>query len=140
MSRHTRLSSVLVNRQADVLAKLLVDGFIDIYDGLQPNDADDPISGGQTLGVTLRFGNPAFLPAEKGSIAANPIQSGTAVAELKKATWARCYADDHKTAVMDVTVGTADANIILPATHIVRGVMVGCTSFVHSIAKKTAGA
>lgn len=138
MARSTRLSSLLVNGQAELLSKLLANGFIDIYDGTQPAEADDEISG-QKLGVTLQFGNPAFLPAEKGAISANPIRSGVATNELKKATWARLYREDHKTKVMDVSVGERDANIILPTTHIVRGVTVSCASFVHSIAKKTIG-
>lgn len=136
--KSTKLSSLVVSGQAEFLAKLLNNGFIDIYDGQQPSDADEDITN-QKLGVTLQFGSPAFLPPERGVISANPIRAGVAVVELKKATWARLYREDHKTKVMDVSVGERDANILLPTTHIVRGVTVSCASFVHSIAKKSMG-
>lgn len=138
MAKRTRLSSLVVSGQAEFLAKLLNNGFIDIYDGQQPEDADEEITD-QRLGVTLQFGSPAFLPPVKGVISANLVRSGVAVAELKKATWARLYREDHKTKVMDVSVGERDANILLPTTHLVRGVTVSCSSFVHSIAKKSMG-
>lgn len=142
MAKNTRLASFTVNAQADLISKLLTNGYIDIFDGKQPEDCDDPVTN-QVLGVTLRFGSPAFMPAIKGVITANPIQSGVAITELKKATWARCYREDHKTAILDVSVGERDAsakaNILLPNTHIVRAITITCSSFIHSVAKRSAG-
>jgi hypothetical protein len=91
------------------------------------------------LCVSLKFGSPAFMPAVMGIISANPISSSKSVADVNPATWARCFRADHKTAVMDVSAGTKDANIILPNTHIVRGITIGVSSFMHSVAKLTAG-
>ncbi len=138
MAKITRLSDAVVNAQAEALAALLKDGFIDLYDGAQPESVETKIST-QRRCASLKFGSPAFLPAEKGSIAANQISSAVAEAEAKPVTWARLYRADHKTPVMDVSVGTKDANIILPTTHIVPGVMISCNSFVHSVAKSTSG-
>lgn len=138
MAKNTKLADEVVNAQANVLGEMLSDGFIDIYDGAQPESANDSISK-QTLCVSLRFGTPAFGPAQKGIISANTIASGVAVATVSNATWARVFRADHKTKVMDVSVGTKDANIILPTTNIVRGVTVQCSSFLHTVAKTTQG-
>lgn len=137
MAKNTKLADVVVNAQGEALATLLKGGFIDIYDGVQPASADVPTS--SRLCVTLQFGSPAFNPAQKGVLSANPIKSGVAVGDAEPATWARLFQEDHKTVVMDVSVGTRDANIILPTARIVKGVTVTCSSFQHSIAKSTAG-
>lgn len=138
MTKKTRLSNLVVNVQADALATLLANGFIDIYDGVQPDSADVDVSN-QTLSVSLQFGSPAFMPAQDGVLAANPIKAAVATKTVERATWARLYRSDHKTKVMDVSVGTKDANIILPTTNIQSGVTVSCSSFTHSVAKATSG-
>ena len=127
----------MVNSQADVLAMLCADGHIDFFDGVQPDNADTDAK--QSPCLTLRFGSPAFMPAKEGVLTANPIRSSVAMRTVEKATWARLFQADHKTVVMDVSVGTKDANIILPTTHIVAGVTVSCSSFTHSVAKTTQG-
>jgi hypothetical protein len=138
MSKNTRLASFVVDIQANALAELLNNGFIDIYEGPQPESPDESV-GLRKLCVSLKFGSPAFMPAVMGIISANPISASKSVADVNPATWARCFRADHKTAVMDVSAGTKDANIILPNTHIVRGITIGVSSFMHSVAKLTAG-
>lgn len=138
MPKNTNLSNLSVNVEADAFAVLLDGGFIDIYDGKQPDSADTPITT-QILGVTLAFGSPAFGRADKGIITSNPIKSGVAVNTVNPAKWARITRSDHKTVVMDVSVGTAKANIIVPTTNIAAGVMVTCSAYSHSIAKSAPG-
>lgn len=138
MPKNTKLADIVVEKQADALASLLSDGFIDIYDGTQPESADTEIVK-QKLCVSLKFGNPAFMPSQRGVISANVIASSVALETVEKASWARLFRADHKTKVMDVSVGTRDANVILPTTNIVRGVTVTCSSFQHSVAKSTSG-
>lgn len=138
MSKNTRLANFVVDIQANALAELLNDGFIDIYDGTQPESPDDEV-GSRKMCVSLKLGSPAFMPAVKGVISANPIQAGRIVANVNPATWARLYQADHKTSVMDVSVGTRDANIIVPTTHMVSGVTMSVSSFLHSVAKSTTG-
>lgn len=139
MAKNTRLADDVVDAQANVLGEMLSDGFIDIYDGVQPESANDSVPKQATLCVSLRFGSPAFGQAQKGIISANAIASGVAVSTVTNATWARVFRSDHKTKVMDVSVGMKDANIILPTTNIVRGVTVQCSSFLHVVAKTTQG-
>lgn len=138
MAKNTKLATDIINGQADLLAAALKDGYIDIYDGTQPESPEADV-GTRKMCVSMRLGSPAFAPSVKGLISANQISSGVSVADVNPATWARLYRADHKTAVMDVSVGTRDANIILPTTHIVRGVTVTCSSFLHSVAKSTTG-
>lgn len=137
MPKNTRLADIVVNAQADALASLLKDGYMDIHGGTQPDSPD--VATISRPSVSLKLAAPAFLPAERGVISANPISSGVADLDVEQATWARLYKADHKTAVMDVSVGMKDANVILPTTHIVRGVTVSCSSFTHSVAKSTPG-
>lgn len=138
MAKNTKLATDIVDGQANLLAEALKDGFIDIYDGSQPESPETDI-GNRKLCVSLKFGSPAFMPAQKGVISAHPIQQGRIIADANPATWARCYRSDHKTPVMDVSVGTKDANIIVPTTHMVTGVTMGISSFLHSVAKSTSG-
>src|SRR3954471_9952938 len=138
MSKNTRLAGFVVDIQANALAELLNNGFIDIYEGPQPESPDESV-GARKLCVSLKFGSPAFMPSVGGILSANQIGAGKSVADVNPATWARLFQADHKTAVMDVSVGTRDANIILPNTHIVRGITIGVSSFLHSVAKLTAG-
>lgn len=140
MAKDTTLATVVVDDQANILAGLLNNGYLDIFDGDKPDSVEAEISN-QKRCVSLRLGEPAFQKADKGVIVANPISSGIAFNDAMPATWARLYRADHKTAVMDVTVGAKSGqfNIVLPTDRIVRGVTVTCTSFVHTVARSTPG-
>jgi hypothetical protein len=96
MAKRSRLSSITVDAQADVLAMLLDGGYIDIFDGEQPETADASPATNNNRCVSLRFGSPAFLKSENGQVAANPISSAIATRTVQNATWARCYRPDHK--------------------------------------------
>lgn len=138
MAKNTKLATDIIDGQANLLATALKDGYIDIYDGVQPDSPETEV-GSRKLCVSLKFGSPAFMPAENGIISANPIQQSRIIADVNPATWARCYRADHKTPVMDVSVGTKDANVIVPTTHMVSGVTMGISSFMHSVAKSVSG-
>ncbi len=138
MAKNTRLADIAINAQANVFADMLRSGFIDIYDGDQPESPEVEV-GTRKLAVSLRLGAPAFMPAVKGVLSANPIQSAKIVADVTKAKWARLYQADHATAMMDVSVGTKEANIIVPTTFMVTGVTMSISSFMHSVAKSTSG-
>jgi hypothetical protein len=137
MALNTQLTNLAVNTEANALAPLLNGGFIDIYDGAQPATGDTPIST-QTLLVSLTFAATAFGSAVNGVLTANAIGSGTAVA-TSTAAWFRCYESDHATAVFDGSVGTSNANCIIPSTAIATGIVVSCLSFTHTVAKSTTG-
>lgn len=137
MAKNTQLTNLSVDTEGNAFSALMDAGFIDIYDGEQPANGDSPIKN-QKLLVSLAFSTPAFAASLAGSITANAITSGIAVAS-GTANWARIYRSDHRTSVMDVSVGTKAANIILPTTAIAAGITVSCSSFTHTIAKATPG-
>ena len=128
----TMLANATVNLEANALARLLDGGFIDIMDGPQPDAADLPITS-QTVGVTMAFGDPAFRPAVAGTIVSNLIQPGVAVTTIRP-SWARMYTSDRR-AVMDISVGVRDANLIIPTDHLEKGATLSLDKYTHTIAK-----
>ncbi len=137
MALATRLTTLVVNAQADVLAKLLDGGFVDVMDGRQPDSADEAITT-QTVLVTMSLGSPAFLGAVGGTIAANPLGPGIAQVQGDP-TWFRAYRSDHRTPVFDGSAGRKDTNMILPVKTLVAGLTVGCSGLTHTVAKMLTG-
>jgi hypothetical protein len=131
VSNIINLSDTAANAEANALAPLLNNGFIEIFSGTQPANANTALSG-NTLLATLTFGSPAFGSAAAGVITANAIASGTAVA-TDTATFARLYESNGTTVVGDVTVGTSGAGINLNTTSIVSGGLVSVTSYTHTV-------
>jgi hypothetical protein len=137
MAKNTQLTNLAVNTEANALAALCNSGQLKIYDGTQPATGDTAITT-QNLLVTLTLNATAFAAAAAGVLTANAITSGTAGAS-GTASWFRLFQSDGTTAMWDGSVGTADANLIIPSTSITSGVTIGATSFTHTIAKSTAG-
>lgn len=135
MPLNTQIAAATINAQAASLATLCNSGTIKVYDGTQPATADTAI-GAQVLGVTLTFGATAFPAAVAGVLTANAITSGTAVASITP-TWARIFASNGTTVVMDVSAGASASNMIIGA--FTSGTTVGCSSFVHNVRAATSG-
>lgn len=132
--KRTNMTNLAVETEANAFARLMDDGFIDIYSGPQPATADTPLNG-QVMAVSLSFSKPAFAPSLAGELIANSIRGGEAENSVELATWARIYRADHKTPVMDVTVGTRDAVVVLPTVNIQARITVTCSHFSHTIPK-----
>lgn len=73
------LNDALRNRQVDSVGSDLDLGFIDIYDGTQPADPDDPPDG--NLLVSCALDADAYTGAVGGSASKNGTVTGTAVAD-----------------------------------------------------------
>lgn len=131
------MSNAAVNAEATALSALFNSGYIDIYDGTQPASADTAVSTQNKL-VRLTFGATAFGAPANGVLTANAITGGTATAS-GTAGWFRVVKSDGTTVIMDGSVGTASANIVLSTTTITSGITVNCDSFVHTIQKSAAG-
>lgn len=137
MALDTQLTNLAVNTEADAFSALFNGGFAKIYNGTKPLTGDTALSG-NTLLVTLTFGNPAFPAAVAGALASNAITGGVAAAS-GTATFARFTKSDG-TAICDGTVGTATANVIIATTTITALQTVTCTGGVaFTIAKATTG-
>ena len=106
-------------------------GFIKIYSGTQPADANTALSG-NTLLATLTC-NATFAPsASAATLTLNAVASDTNAAATGTAAFFRMLKSDASTVVMDGTVGTSGCDLNLNTTSIVSGATVACTSAVFT--------
>jgi hypothetical protein len=134
MAANPKFSNTMVNAEADAVGNALNSGYIRVYDGTQPTNADTAV-GAQTLLAELRFGADAFGAAVAGVITANAITSDSSANATGTASWARILASDGATVWFDGSVGTSDANVILNTVSIVAGAVVSCSSLTFSVSK-----
>jgi hypothetical protein len=133
MALNPKLAVARRNAALDNILANLNNGFLDIYDGAQPTDADTAI-GSQVLLASLTFGATAFGSASAGLATANPITADLSADATGTAAWFRCFKSDHTTAVLDGSVGTSGCNLNLNSTAIVSGANVSVTSMAVSMA------
>ena len=138
MAKNTQLTNLAVNTEANAFAALFDSGFLDLFDGVQPATGDTAITT-QNMLASITFNATAFASAANGVITANPMTACSAATLTGNATWARCYESNHTTAVMDVSVGTANTNVVLNSIAIQANAQVSVSSFTHTVAKSTSG-
>jgi hypothetical protein len=100
-----------------------------IYDGTQPADADTAIVA-QTLLAELVCGTPFAAAASNGVLTAGAITQDSSANASGTASWFRLVVAGGATTIMDGTVGTADADLILNNVTISAGGPVAVSSFV----------
>lgn len=108
------------------LAPLFNSGYLNIYSGTQPANANTALTT-QTLLASLRFGATAFGAAVAGVITANAITGANAGA-TGTASFFRCIQSDDTTVICDGSIGTSGADLNLSTTAIVSGTPVQATS------------
>ena len=129
-----RLSDAAANAEANALAALANNGYIRIYDGVRPTNADTAV-GAQVLLAELRFGATAFGAAVAGVLTANAITADPSANAGGTASWARILQSNGTTVLWDDEVGTATANIILNSVTIGAGAVVGISALTHTVVK-----
>lgn len=134
MALTEQLSNAAVNVEVAALAAELDGGFLDIYSGSQPANANSGI-GGATLLASLQFGTPAFGSPIAGVVASNPITDDGDAPASGLATWYRCYKADHVSVVQDGSVGTVGCNLNLTDVNIVQHAVVSVSNFVLTASK-----
>ena len=127
-----KISNTSANAEADALAALLNNGYLRIYDGAQPANANSGITTQNKL-AELRFGATAFGAAAAGVIAANPIASDTDAAATGTASWFRCLKSDGTTVVCDGSVGTSGADLNLNSVGIQQHAQVQVSSLTITV-------
>lgn len=125
------LSETTVNAEADAHSALLNSGYLRIYDGTQPANADATLSG-QTLLAELIFGVTAFAAASGGIANANTITADSSANATGTAAWYRTFKSDGTTVVSDGSVGTAGANLNLNSVSIIIGSVVSVSAFIFT--------
>lgn len=138
MTMNTQLANATVNAQADALATLLNNGYLRIYDGAQPATADTAL-GAQVLLAELRFNATAAPASTVGLLTFNAITADSSANASGTAAWFRCLKSDGTTVVMDGSIGTATANMILSTTTITATQNVSCSSFTHDVLNASSG-
>ena len=88
-----KLSVEVRNIQLDTLAALASGGFIDYYDGEQPESPDSTPTGTRLCRLLLGF--PAFGPASNGVLTANQIGDDTDAYATGVASWFRVSRSDE---------------------------------------------
>lgn len=134
MASALHMSNAAVNAEADALSDLLDNGYLRIYSGTQPATADTALSG-NTLLAELRIANPASGAAVAGVLTFTAPTSDTSNDATGTATFFRAYKADGTTAVMDGSVGTSNADMILNSTAIQAGAQTDVTSWTHTVPK-----
>lgn len=140
MAKNTQLANATVNGQADDLATQLDNGYLRIYDGTQPANANTAV-GSQVLLAELRFNATAAPAASNGVLTFNALTPDSSANASGTASWFRALSSDGSTVVMDGTVGeTADTpNLVLSSKAIASGATVSVSSFTHTVQKATSG-
>ena len=134
MALNPKLSNEAANAEADAVAALLNNGYLRIYDGSQPANADTAVST-QVLLAELRFNATAFGPAAAGVATANAFTQDSSANNTGTATWFRALKSDGTSPIFDGTVGTSGANLNLNSVSIVAGVAVNVTGFTFTASK-----
>ena len=134
MANNLKVSDTVVNAQADALSVLADNGYIRIYDGTQPANADTAIST-QTLLAELRFNADAAPSAVAGVLTFNAITQDSSANNTGTASWFRALKSDGSTVLFDGSVGTTGSDMNIATTAIVAGAIVGVTSFVYTVSK-----
>lgn len=134
MATNPKFSNLTVNGEADFIGVAADSGYVRIYDGTQPADADTAVTT-QTLLAELRFGADAFPAAVAGLLTANAITSDASANATGTASWARILKSDGTSTLFDGTVGTAAANVVINSTAISVGAVVSCSSLTLQVSK-----
>jgi hypothetical protein len=131
MALNPKLSNTGANAAADAVVDLLDNGYLRVYDGTQPADADTAITS-QTLLAELRFNATAFGAAAAGVATANAITSDSSANATGTATWFRALKSDGSTVMWDGSVGTSGCNLNLNSVSLVPGAAVSVSSFSYT--------
>ncbi len=133
MALNPKLSAASRNLALNAALDVLNSGFFDIYDGIQPTDADTAV-GAQVKLARCAFGATAFAAASAGSKAANAITADSSADATGTASWYRLWQSNGTTAVWDGSVGTATVNLVLNSAAIQIGAAVSISSFTATMA------
>jgi len=136
LAHNLKLSNLAVNTLAEgaSFSDLFDSGYLRIYDGAQPANADTAITT-QTLLAELRLSATAFGAVANGVLTANAIVSDSSADATGTAAWARILKSDGTTVILDGSLGVGTFDFTLPTTTIVAGQIVSMSTGVITIPK-----
>lgn len=137
MALNPKITNAAASAAADAVVDLADAGAaaakLRIYDGTQPTTADTAL-GAQVLLAELTMSDPAFGAASNGVATASAITTDASANATGTATWGTIV-DSNNNRIMDFSVGTASADLILNTTSIVSGASVAVTAFTYTQSK-----
>ncbi len=125
------LSSTAANAAVNAVTSLLNNGYLRIYSGTKPANANSGLSGNTVL-AELRFSSSAFGSASGGVAQANAITADTSANATGTATFFRAFRSDGSTVVFQGTVGTSGCDLNINSVAIQAGAMVSVTSLTYT--------
>lgn len=134
MPTNPKFANAAVNAEADALGAQFDNGYLRIYDGSQPANADTAV-GAQVLLAELRFNADAFPAAVAGLLTANAITGDAAANATGTASWFRALQSNGTSVIMDGSVGTSSSDLVLDSVAIQVNADVNVTSFTIQISK-----
>lgn len=131
-----RLANAAVNAQADALARQLDNGYIRIYDGAIPTNADTAV-GAQVLLAELRANVTSAPAAAAGVLTFNAVTSDASNNATGTASWYRALQSNGTSAVMDgtVTATGGGGDMTINSVAISLGATTEVTSWTHTVPK-----
>lgn len=137
MPKNATISNAVRSLMANAIDQEFDSGYLRIYTGAQPANPGVAV-GAQVLLAELRFAADAVASEADGLLTFAALVAEDAALATGTAAWFRALASDGTTALMDGTVGTADANLILGTTSIVENAEVDVTAFTITAAQASA--
>jgi hypothetical protein len=131
MALSPKLSNAAANAAADAACALVNTGYLRIYDGVQPANADTAVSS-QVLLAELRFGSTAFGASVAGVATANAITADSDINNTGTAAWFRALKSDGTTAVFDGSVGVSGCDLNLSTVSLIQHGSVSISSFTYT--------
>lgn len=119
------------NAMLDNFCAALNGGYLRIYAGSVPADADAAL-GGATLLAELPLNATCAASASAGSAAFNAITSDSSADATGTATFFRLFASNGTTVIAQGACGTSGQQLNLSTTSIAAGAIVSCSSFTVS--------
>lgn len=134
MANNPKISNTGVNSEVNAICALLNNGYLRIYDGTQPADADTPVTT-QNLLAELRFNATAFGSSAAGVATANAFTNDSDANATGTAGWFRALESDGTTVIFDGSVGTSGCDLNIDSVSIVQHVEVDVTGFSFTASK-----
>ena len=136
-------ATVAVNAEANAVCALLDGGWLCIFGGVQPPDANARIKASEPCLVEILLPAPAFQDAQHGRAVAHLIEAAISEVTAHRATWFRAYMSDRNTPVFDGSVGLVklrkpndvSADLMLDDVLIGGGVQVRIVKLIYQAAK-----
>lgn len=134
MAKEPKYANETVEAEASAFASLLDNGYLRVYDGTKPANANTAITT-QVLLAELRFANPAETAVTGGVILFDDFTPDSSANATGTATWFRAFKADGTSPIMDGTVGLSATDAIINTVSIVAGAAVSVTSAGIQISK-----